>query len=209
MALGWYGCRYDSTADYRRQCEWTHSQLADQPRSQLLFVDSRDNRGHELWTSDGTVSGTALLKDIRASGASYPSYLTVVGNKVFFMANDGVNGIELWATDGTATGTNLVKDYVTGTASLVPRALVEVNGWLAISARDIQGNNYLLRSDGTSAGTTLLSNKPVTSMANVNGQLIMVVEDLGQPPACGSPMVRWLVLKSSQLCQVKVPNYRH
>ncbi len=150
--------------------------------SQLLFVDSRNNRGHELWTSDGTVAGTALLKDINASGSSFPANLTLVGNKVFFEADDGVNGTELWVTDGTATGTNLVKDFIAGAPSLIPRALVEVNGWLAVSARDIQGKNYLLRSDGTSAGTTLLSNKSVTSMANVNGQLTMVVEDLGQPP---------------------------
>ena len=44
----------------------------------------------------------ALLKDIRlGTGNSNPGELTVVGNIVFFEANDNVNGSTLWKTDGT------------------------------------------------------------------------------------------------------------
>ena len=41
---------------------------------------------------------------------SFPEALTVVGNRLFFTADDGINGRQLWATDGTAAGTGMVKD---------------------------------------------------------------------------------------------------
>ncbi|MFM7792318.1 MAG: ELWxxDGT repeat protein, partial [Microcystis panniformis] len=52
-----------------------------------------------------------LVKDILPGlSGSDPSYLTTLGNTLFFTAFDGVNGTELWKSDGTAAGTVLVKD---------------------------------------------------------------------------------------------------
>src|SRR2546423_522446 len=39
-----------------------------------------------------------------------PSHQTVVGNTLFFTADDGYFGEELWKTDGTLAGTVMVKD---------------------------------------------------------------------------------------------------
>ena len=39
-----------------------------------------------------------------------PSYLTGVGGRLFFTADDGTHGPELWTSDGTRAGTVLVKD---------------------------------------------------------------------------------------------------
>lgn len=69
-----------------------------------LFFSARDNQsGQELWVSDGTEQGTQMFIDL-ASGndSSYPSYLTVVGNKLYWEAWGYV-----WVTDGTLEGTNL------------------------------------------------------------------------------------------------------
>jgi ELWxxDGT repeat protein len=45
-------------------------------RDQLLFVSTDEHRGAELWTSDGTVAGTRLVKDIK-SGEQFFSYRQV------------------------------------------------------------------------------------------------------------------------------------
>jgi hypothetical protein len=38
-----------------------------------------------------------MVKNINfGSGASSPSYLTAIGNTLYFRANDGTNGTELW-----------------------------------------------------------------------------------------------------------------
>ena len=77
----------------------------------VIFVGKDATYGEELWITDGTVSGTKLLKDINdGSTGSSPSNFETSGDKVFFSANDGNVGTELWMTDGTTEGTVMVKD---------------------------------------------------------------------------------------------------
>src|SRR5205807_5582603 len=96
----------------------------------------------ELWKSDGTAAGTALVKDINPGSAygfpasSSPNNLTAVGGTLFFSANDGTNGKELWKSDGTAAGTVLVKDINPGIADSYPSALTAADGPLFIAADD-------------------------------------------------------------------------
>lgn len=65
----------------------------------LFFVaeDRNPEAGGELWRSDGTESGTFLVKEIYPGAcSSVPVRLTNVNRTLFFVANDGVNGDELW-----------------------------------------------------------------------------------------------------------------
>jgi ELWxxDGT repeat protein len=79
--------------------------------NRLFFTATDGVHGRELWRSDGTGAGTALVYDATPGpNGSGPSDLTDVGGKVFFTAHDGVHGRELWKSDGTRTGTMLVKD---------------------------------------------------------------------------------------------------
>ncbi|MBO63172.1 MAG: hypothetical protein CMA94_00120 [Euryarchaeota archaeon] len=59
--------------------------------------------GKELWKSDGTASGTVMVKDIHSgntgSSASWPDYFTAVGSTLYFQAEDGANGLELWKSE--------------------------------------------------------------------------------------------------------------
>lgn len=56
------------------------------------------NHGVELWRTDGTPAGTAMVKDIYPGvGDSMPSRFTLCGSRLCFAANDGVHGKELWA----------------------------------------------------------------------------------------------------------------
>ncbi|HQU44123.1 MAG TPA: hypothetical protein PK867_14985, partial [Pirellulales bacterium] len=82
---------------------------------QVLFAANDGSTGVELWKSDGTVSGTTLVKDINLGStvvnsvttpnSSDPTDLVTVGGYVYFAANDGNDGTQLWRSDGTASGT--------------------------------------------------------------------------------------------------------
>ena len=68
-------------------------------------------------------NGTAwMVTDIRSGigDGSSPSYLTVVGNTLYFRADDGINGRELWKSDGTVSGTVMVKDIYSGSDGSSP-----------------------------------------------------------------------------------------
>src|SRR5205823_8808173 len=98
-----------------------------------------------------------LVKDIRPGGiGSNPFNLMVVGETLFFSANDGVNGTELWKSDGTAAGTVLVKDIRPGSAGSSPSYHTVVKGTLYFTANDGVNGVELWKSDGTAAGTVLV-----------------------------------------------------
>lgn len=72
--------------------------------------------GAQLWETDATPSGTQLVHDFRASTAgSDASSFAVLGNEVFFSADDGTAGRELWKSDGTSGGTERLADIFPGT----------------------------------------------------------------------------------------------
>ena len=66
----------------------------------LYFIADDGENGDELWVSDGTTEGTQLFKDIRPNedgNSSFDfSYLTVVGDELFFSADNGETGDELF-----------------------------------------------------------------------------------------------------------------
>lgn len=137
------------------------------PSSRLYFVASGSGSGQatgrELWKSDGTFAGTTVVKDIIAgTGSSIadssPAYLTVIGNRLYFVADDGVKGRELWRSDGTSAGTVLVKDINTqaafsGTQDADPSDFHPVNGKLFFLADDGVSGRELWVSDGSTGGT--------------------------------------------------------
>jgi ELWxxDGT repeat protein len=85
-----------------------------------VFFIARDGvHGRELWHSDGTKAGTALVEDIDPNGSANPRELTESGGDLLFRADDGLHGDELWRSDGTEPGTNLVIDINKGGAFYV------------------------------------------------------------------------------------------
>lgn len=69
----------------------------------------------ELWMSDGTNSGTVLLKDINAGNdGSFPTDFIDINGTLYFTAYSSSTGRELWKTDGTTGGTQMVKDIISG-----------------------------------------------------------------------------------------------
>ena len=115
---------------------------------------------YELYRSDGTESGTFLVKDIMPGNyGSNPYGLTETNGVVFFTADDGVHGRELWKTDGTASGTVLVKDIddiPSEYPGSYPESLTAVNNTLFFTADDGVHGREFWKSDGTTSGTTLV-----------------------------------------------------
>ena len=107
-----------------------------------FIADDEGNYDVELWKSDGTTNGTVVVKDINIFGGdSDPSYLTPVGNTLYFSADDDVSEIELWKSDGTTNGTVLaadIHDYGGGNCChSYPRDMTLVGNTLFLSAQMI------------------------------------------------------------------------
>jgi ELWxxDGT repeat protein len=133
-------------------------------QGKMFFRAYDGSSGSELWKSDGTAAGTVLVKDIDPGcESSYPEYLTVVGDNLFFRGRTREHGDELWVSDGTAAGTRMVADLAPGfddyanPRSSYPHYLVNFEGSLFFTAQNSSGAHQLWKSDGTEAGTVLLT----------------------------------------------------
>jgi ELWxxDGT repeat protein len=69
----------------------------------IYFTANDGESGSELFVTDGTVEGTQLVADLRPGVSQYgysygsaPYELTVVGDELFFSANNGETGTELF-----------------------------------------------------------------------------------------------------------------
>lgn len=131
----------------------------------------------QLWSTDGTSSGTNVIKEFSNALGQGIRFMTNVNGVVYFNANDGATGYDLWRSDGTSAGTYLVLDLPSSTN------ISQQSGNGPINITEMNGNVYfttnspvqaLWNSNGTSSGTTKIS-LPTTlhtnQMVNVNGTL--------------------------------------
>ena len=175
--------------------------------SSILFEANDGIHGNELWKSDGTTSGTVLVKDIRTgSSASSPSEFTNVNGTLYFRANDGVNGPELWKSDGTEVGTVLVKDMVEGFDSSNPSSFTNINDKLYFSVSTLLSksgstyknvlmalgncsvnnnkfnNNQTIENMAYNSEVQSMPNNAQTCHCNIYNELISTTEAMGINP---------------------------
>jgi ELWxxDGT repeat protein len=134
---------------------------------ELFFAASDGETGVELYRSDGTAAGTRRVKDIGPGPGngvlpSGPPPVVLNGHLYFAGANPANTTFTLWRTDGTEAGTTLVKEVAVERDPHAIQDLVAVNGSLYFTGSRYVGPGSLYRyelwkSDGTPAGTTLLS----------------------------------------------------
>ena len=93
----------------------------------IYFAANDGITGFELWKTNGSTSGTTLVRNVDLdSNSSDPKHLTVGGDgMLYFTANDGEHGYELWQSNGTWGGTNMFLDISPDSNSSNPRYLIE------------------------------------------------------------------------------------
>ena len=122
-----------------------------------FFAATNEGVGRELYKSDGTPGGTALVKDINPGpGGSDPSALINVNGTLFFIATLAPDRKELWKSDGTAAGTVRVSDNVNlhiPTFSGGDPNMEVLNHEVYFRGYDPVAGVEVWKSDGTDAGT--------------------------------------------------------
>jgi ELWxxDGT repeat protein len=117
----------------------------------LLFAATDDDHGNELWKTDGTAAGTAIIKDINdGNDNSYPGAFVLIGSTAYFRALSTSNKYGLWKTDGTESGTSLIKEFNSISEITV------LNSTIIFSADDGSTGTELWKSNGTAAGTQIV-----------------------------------------------------
>lgn len=124
----------------------------------VYFTAATAKHGRELWRTDGTESGTRMVKDVWPGGhGANPHSLTAVGNTLYFSAatdvwNDGF----LWKSDGTASGTVRVSTSVMPAGRFAQTPMSAVGSTLYFAGHESESTEYapeLWRSRGTAATT--------------------------------------------------------
>jgi len=116
----------------------------------MVFFTSGDS----LWKSDGTSTGTVLVK----SGLKAPNYLFEFNGRLYFL-NDmyspniyGYYSKELWRSDGTSSGTILLQRSDLNDIRIIKKT----TNYLYFTSEDNTNGRELYRTDGTQGGTILL-----------------------------------------------------
>src|SRR5215211_6798776 len=162
-------------------------------KGRLLFGANHPRFGEELWRSNGTRSGTRLVKDIdpgplvikkmenTETGSSAPDSVLRTKKWIYFQATTVKYGEELWKSDGTAKGTTLVKDINTVRGNSNPNdkgdainrsaeveKLFVVGKTLYFRASDGKHGVELWKTDGTESGTKLVKDINPAAPAPIN-----------------------------------------
>jgi ELWxxDGT repeat protein len=145
----------------------------------LYFSADDGTSGRELWSSDGTGSGTSLLADIfPGSESSFPIGMTDAFGELIFRADDGVHGTEPWASDGTAAGTAMATDVRPGAAGSSPTGLTLADGRTFFQADDGTTGNELWLYEGAPAETIPVKDvDPTPGSGGVQGGTMVALDD--------------------------------
>ncbi len=142
-----------------------------------LFNDKIYFRAHdgvsgvELWKTDGTTDGTALVKDLNSgSGFGYFLYGYVAGNKMFYTATDGTSGYEPFVVTQDDQVT-LVADIKAGTSASTPNYYTALGTDIYFTATNSAKRLY--KYDGTNAPQIVENTlTPGAGVAALNGKII-------------------------------------
>jgi ELWxxDGT repeat protein len=133
-----------------------------------VVFGARNENGVEPWVTDGTESGTMMLKDINTNDTdpfdyAFPYSFTPLGNKLLFTAK-GNTAIELWITDGTPVGTSKLMEI--DQDKNVFHELVVLNDRVYFSGAPNGGTYGVWSTAGAPGDVQLLKGMPSTNGGN-------------------------------------------
>src|SRR5262249_46465619 len=149
-----------------------------------LYFSAMDGiNGPQLWKSDGTAAGTAMVTDFQQASLSpsMPDSSSVVdaGGAIFFEGGTPMTGAgyTVFRNDGTPAGTSPI--FSAGPSTVAMSGLT-VSGsslyFLTYESGDTGNVIDLWRSDGTATGTAVIASIPnaygysVGALSDVNGK---------------------------------------
>ncbi len=159
--------------------------LSSSPRSMIslgnraLFWARTPQLGAELYRTDGTAAGTALLTDLCPGPCdSFGSVEPVVaGGRAYFLASDGARGVELWSSNGTGPGTRSFIDLAPGPADGVYLFLREGGDRVLFTTFHPSLRGWdLWSSDGSPAGSA-----PFVRISGEAGGGVSIPDGAGSP----------------------------
>ncbi|MBW7913754.1 MAG: T9SS type A sorting domain-containing protein [Taibaiella sp.] len=180
-----------------------HKQISIMYQDKLYFFANDGVHGNELWISDGTTTGTYMIKDIYPGlgwADNWHADLVGYNNKVYFRADDSVHGYELWRTDGTDKGTQMVID-LSDTVNSYPHYMYVANGkiYFAAHTHPLFKHTTWYYTDGTANGTKAVSRhesrfiSPLGPLTQYKGDLYFTGDHYISPATGGG---------SSDVCRI-------
>lgn len=125
----------------------------------VLFPADDGTNGREWWVSDGTRTGTKLLKAVNSDSSWRPQWYAKVGGKMLF------SNIETWTTDGTRAGTVEISAVDAGDQAYRPAPVL--NGVAIMAGFSDALQTQLYRSNGSAL--TLIKQINPSGYAGPNG----------------------------------------
>jgi len=133
-------------------------------------------QNNQLWKSDGSAAGTAVVTSASSGPIVAPGGLALVNGALICAAGNG-----LWVTDGTQAGTLRISTVAANDPSFA-----SLGGKVYFAGFDSAHGFELWQSDGTSAGTSLVkdiypgsNSSGVSQIVNVNGKLFFSAATTG------------------------------
>ena len=134
---------------------------------------------------EGAVQNVSLSSPV-PKASSTPAEFSAIGDRLYFVADDGSHGREVWLSDGTADGTRRASDLLPGLSSAHPQEFTAVGQQVFFSAstpgegRELwtmtaDGESKLVRDIVTGDGDSNPS-----ELTAWNGQLAFTVNESGQ-----------------------------
>lgn len=118
--------------------------------------------GIELWITDGTESGTRMIKDLSpGTPGGTPRNFVELNDRVYFIA-DVHNDRSLWVTDGTEAGTYQVADVRAGFNDYVAELVVFKDALYFYAIGDEGTGIYT--SDGTATSLVAITNTSASDL---------------------------------------------
>lgn len=140
--------------------------------SKLIFTAKAPTSGEEVWITDGTPAGTVIYKDlVPGTGSSGPKNLIALdATQLFFTAYNSLSGFaSVFISDTSNYNTTGIPHAMVESLNSETKSMIEFNGLVYFDAQDSSVGMPLWVTNGTSTGTTKITDiYPLSSCSDIN-----------------------------------------